>query len=197
MHYEKKKRGHQKRQGKPIETGVNPVMTGTKPEKKVDMFIGPVDKQNSVNDMRSHMEIHNITDISDIVEIPQKSGLKAFKVTIAKSNSEAIKNIWPKGMKVDKFRENKTGSASKSNKPHNNNRHASHTRTQIRKQPFRRQGNYNHRDYNNWQGNNIHIYNNWQGNSNHRDQNNWRVNSKWQPNTGSRYTENNTWKRSQ
>ena len=67
MHYEKKKRGHQKRHGKPIETGVNPVMTGTKPEKKVDMFIGPVDKQNSVNDMRSHVEIHKITYISDIV----------------------------------------------------------------------------------------------------------------------------------
>ena len=168
----RKKKCHQNRQAKSIQTGVNPVLTGTMPEKRVDMFIGPVDKQNSVNDMRDHMEKHEITDISDIVEIPLNSGLKAFKVTIAKSKSEDIKNIWPKGMKVDKFRANKIGSSKKPNKPYKDTRHTSYNRAQVKKQPFRRES--------------------WQGHSNHRDKDNWRVNRKWQPSRSSRHTEDNT-----
>ena len=195
----------QKKQSKPVERGPNPVMAGTKPEKKVEIFIGHVAKHNSVHDIWSHMKTHDIkVDISDIVEIPQMSGLKAFKVTIGRSHTVAIKSIWPDGMKVDKFKAIKTGPSGKSDRPYNNNsyssynnnnRQASHPRTQVRKQPFHKQaqqGNANHRYYDNHR-----YYNNWQGNSNHRENKNWRVNRKWQPDTGSRFSENNIRERSQ
>ena len=164
-----KKRHIRQMQYKPVVTAINPIRAGTKPERKVDMFIGGVDKHNSVNDMRIHMKTHNIkVNTTDIVEIPQMSGLKAFKISVEKSQIVPMKNIWPEGMKVDKFRASKTGSSNNTKRPYNNNnKHGSYNRAQEKKQPF-------------------HRYT-WQGNSNHR---NW---VSWQSNLRPKYTDDNTW----
>ena len=153
----------------------NPIKTAPKPEKKVEMFIGYIDKSNTIPDLVSHMNKFGIiVDTSDIFEIPQRSDSKAFKVILPKSFVETLKVIWPKGVKVDKFKSKEVISAPFRS---HNSQYISKSKKKFRKQPFRKtepQGNYIHRE---------------------RD--NWRANTReWPDMQRSKYQYNNSWRRS-
>ena len=75
------------------------------PDKKVEMFIGCIDKSNTADDLITHMRTFDIRiGSSEIVEIPHRSKNKAFKVSVARSYIEALKAIWPEGVIVDKYK---------------------------------------------------------------------------------------------
>ena len=144
----------QKRQQNSSSTRTNPIRAAFKPEKKITMFIGSVDKINTVQDIISHMSSYDIVvDPSEISEIPQRSDNKAFKVTIGKSSIETLKVIWPEGVKVDVHRAvRKVVASNKFKKPYN--------KKYVPKQPFRRASGYAPKTNQNWSQ--------WQGNTRER-----------------------------
>ena len=140
----------QKRQRNSSLTRTNPIRAAFKPEKKITMFIGSVDKINTVQDIISHMSSYDIVvDPSEISEIPQRSDNKAFKVTIGKSSIETLKVIWPVGVKVEVHRAaRKVVASNKFKKPYN--------KKYVPKQPFRRESGYapkTNQSWSQWQGN--------------------------------------------
>ena len=142
----------QKRQPTCHPVTANPIKTAIKPEKKINMFIGSIDKSNTAQDLISHMGTFDIiVDPSEISEIPQRSDNKAFKVTIGKSYIEPLKVIWPEGVKVDIYKLTKSVSASsKANKSYKSNSHNLGKKSKGTKQPFRKPAPQANRAFQNW-----------------------------------------------
>ena len=117
-----------------------------------------VDKINTSQNIVNHINSFDIpVDISDIREVPQRLGNKAFKITVGKSYVETLKVIWPVGIKVDTFRANIVQSASNKRYNQQNTSNYTNKRAKTQKQPFRRSGwkpkTYN-TDWNNRRSNN-------------------------------------------
>merc|ERR1711888_268741 len=87
---------------------------GTKPKKLVDMFIGNLNKSVTATAMLSHIKSLEIPIVgSAITGVPQRSGNKAFKVSIDKSYVTILEKIWPDGIIVNEFKEKKKDQAKK------------------------------------------------------------------------------------
>merc|ERR1711888_316686 len=79
---------------------------GTKPKKLVDMFIGNLNKSVTATAMLSHIKCFEIPiEGSAITGVPQRSGNKAFKVSIDKSYVTILEKIWPDDIIVNEFKE--------------------------------------------------------------------------------------------
>ena len=169
----RKRKALQKKQQAELNSKINPIKAAKTPDKKVDMFIGNIDKSNTIEDLINHMNTFNIVvNTADIVEIPQRSENKAFKVTLSTSHVEALKVIWPDRVKVDNFRTNKPVNAAP-----RSNKYATNNREQRPKQPFRRPV--------------------WQNQSNQGDWDNWRdYGNEWPSLSRSNYMYDNSWERS-
>ena len=82
------------------------------------MFIGNIDKSVTATDMMSHIKSSEIPiEGSAISHVPQRSGNKAFKVSIDVSHVTLLKNIWPNGIIVDEFKERKKNPTKKQSFP--------------------------------------------------------------------------------
>ena len=91
-----------------------PIKAATKPKKLVDMFIGNLDKSVTATAMLSHIKSFEIPIVdSAITGVPQRSGNKAFKVSIDKSYVTILEKIWPDGIIVNEFKEKKKDQAKK------------------------------------------------------------------------------------
>ena len=106
-----------------------PIKAAIKPKKLVDMFVGNIDKSVTATDMLSHIKSFEIPiEGSAITGVPQRSGNKAFKVSIDESYVTTLEKIWPDDIIVSVFKAKKKNTTKKQpfhkksqqrNHPHN------------------------------------------------------------------------------
>ena len=95
------------------------------------MFIGNLDKTVTATAMLSHIKSFEIPiEGSAITSVPQRSGNKAFKVSLDKSYVTILEKIWPDDIIVNEFKEKK--------------------KDQAKKQPFHKKYPKRHHSYNSW-----------------------------------------------
>ena len=95
------------------------------------MFIGNLDKTITATAMLRHIKSFEIPiEGLAITGVPQRSGNKAFKVSIDKSYVTILEKIWPDDIIVKEFKEK--------------------TKNQIKKQPFHKNYPKRNYSYNSW-----------------------------------------------
>ena len=108
-----------------------PIKAANKLKKIVNMFIGNLDKTVTATAMLSHIKSFEIPiEGSAITGVPQRSGNKAFKVSIDKSYVTILEKIWPDDIIVNEFKEKK--------------------KDQTKKQPFHKKYPKRNHSYNSW-----------------------------------------------
>ena len=108
-----------------------PIKAATKLKKTVNMYIGNLDKTVTATAMLSHIKSFEIPiEGSAITDVPQRSGNKAYKVSIDKAYVSTLEKIWPDDIIVNEFKEKK--------------------KDQAKKQPFHKKYPKRNHPYNSW-----------------------------------------------